>query len=132
MSDNILEIKHLKTYFFTARGVVKAVDDISFGIGKGENLCLVGESGCGKTATALSILRLVDSPPGRIVAGEILYHGENLLRCSGWRLHGTCELILGVGAVARSYRPSRLRRYRSCGRQEARVLNATTNRQLPN
>ncbi len=86
MSDKILEIKHLKTYFFTARGVVKAVDDVSFGIRKGENLCLVGESGCGKTATALSVLRLVDSPPGRIVAGEILYHGEDLLRCSGRRL----------------------------------------------
>ncbi|MFC1901435.1 ABC transporter ATP-binding protein [Chloroflexota bacterium] len=82
MSNRILEIGNLKTYFFTVRGVVKAVDGISFGLRKGENLCLVGESGCGKTATALSILRLIDSPPGRIVDGEIVYHGEDLLKCS--------------------------------------------------
>ena len=86
MSNNILEIRHLKTYFFTGRGVVKAVDDVNLGLKKGENLCLVGESGCGKTATALSILRLIDSPPGRIVDGEILYHGEDLLKCSEQRL----------------------------------------------
>ena len=86
MNNNILEIKHLKTYFFTSRGVVKAVDDISFGLRKGETLCLVGESGCGKTATALSVLRLIDSPPGKIVNGEILYHGEDLLQCSSARL----------------------------------------------
>ena len=85
-SNNILEIRHLKTYFFTGKGVVKAVDGVSFGLRKGESLCLVGESGCGKTATALSILRLIDSPPGRIVEGEILYHGEDLLQCSGGRL----------------------------------------------
>lgn len=86
MNNTVLEVRHLKTYFFTRSGVVKAVDGISFGLRKGENLCLVGESGCGKTATALSILRLVDSPPGRIVGGEILYHGEDLLRCSSERL----------------------------------------------
>jgi len=86
VSNNILEIRHLKTYFFTGRGVVKAVDDVNLGLKKGENLCLVGESGCGKTATALSILRLIDSPPGRIVDGEILYHGEDLLKCSEQRL----------------------------------------------
>jgi len=86
MNDSVLEIRHLKTYFFTRDGVVKAVDDISFGLGKRESLCLVGESGCGKTATALSVLRLIDSPPGRIVDGEILYHGEDLLRCSSDRL----------------------------------------------
>ena len=86
MNNNLLEIKHLKTYFFTAKGVVKAVDGVSFSLRSGENLCLVGETGCGKTATALSILRLVDSPPGRIVDGEILYHGEDLLQCSGERL----------------------------------------------
>ena len=86
MNNYVLEIKHLKTYFFTRNGVVKAVDGVSFGLRKGESLCLVGESGCGKTATALSILRLIDSPPGRIVDGEILYHGEDLLRCSDRRL----------------------------------------------
>jgi oligopeptide/dipeptide ABC transporter ATP-binding protein len=86
VNDGLLEIRHLKTQFFTRNGVVKAVDDISFGLRKGESLCLVGESGCGKTATALSILRLIDSPPGRIVGGEILYHHEDLLQCSSERL----------------------------------------------
>ena len=86
MDNSILQVRHLKTYFFTRNGVVKAVDGIDFDVRKGESLCLVGESGCGKTATALSILRLIDSPPGRIVDGEILYHNEDLLRCSGERL----------------------------------------------
>jgi peptide/nickel transport system ATP-binding protein len=86
VNNGLLEIRHLKTQFFTRNGVVKAVDDISFGLRKGESLCLVGESGCGKTATALSILRLIDSPPGRIVGGEILYHHEDLLQCSNERL----------------------------------------------
>ena len=86
MNNTVLEVRHLKTYFFTRSGVVKAVDGISFGLRKGESLCLVGESGCGKTATALSILRLIDSPPGRIIDGEILYHGEDLLHCSNERL----------------------------------------------
>ena len=86
MNNTILQIGHLKTYFFTRNGVVKAVDGISFDLRKAESLCLVGESGCGKTATALSVLRLIDSPPGKIVDGEILYHGEDLLRCSSQRL----------------------------------------------
>lgn len=86
MNNTVLEVRQLRTYFFTRQGVVKAVDGISFGLRKGENLCLVGESGCGKTATALSVLRLIDSPPGRIIDGEIIYHGEDLLRCSGERL----------------------------------------------
>ena len=86
MNNTILQINQLKTYFFTRNGVVKAVDAVSFGLRKGESLCLVGESGCGKTATALSILRLIDSPPGEIVDGEILYRGEDLLRCSSKRL----------------------------------------------
>ncbi len=72
MNHNLLEVKQLKTYFFTRNGVVQAVDGVSFSIRKGESLCLVGESGCGKTATALSILRLIDSPPGKILGGEIL------------------------------------------------------------
>ncbi|MFQ6121493.1 MAG: ABC transporter ATP-binding protein [Dehalococcoidales bacterium] len=86
MNNTLLQIKHLKTYFFTRSGVVKAVDDINFALRKGESLCLVGESGCGKSTAALSILRLIDSPPGRIIDGEILYHNEDLLHCSGGRL----------------------------------------------
>jgi oligopeptide/dipeptide ABC transporter ATP-binding protein len=81
MTEPILRIRNLRTYFFTRRGTVKAVDDIDLDLLPSECLCLVGESGCGKTVTALSILGLVDSPPGRIVSGEIYYHNLNLLEC---------------------------------------------------
>ena len=94
MRDILVEAIDLTKHFPVTKGIifskqigaVKAVDGISFGLRKGECLCLVGESGCGKTASALSILRLVDSPPGRIIGGEILYHDEDLLRCSNERL----------------------------------------------
>jgi peptide/nickel transport system ATP-binding protein len=86
MEKAILKVKDLKTYFFTRRGVVRAVDNVSFELLKGECLCLVGESGCGKTVTALSILGLIDSPPGRIVGGEIFYDGTDLTKCSAERL----------------------------------------------
>jgi len=86
VDENILDIRNLQTFFFTGHGVVRAVDDVSFVLRRGENLCLVGESGCGKTATAMSILRLVDSPPGKIVGGQVLYRGEDLLRAPGARL----------------------------------------------
>jgi oligopeptide/dipeptide ABC transporter ATP-binding protein len=76
--NNLLEVEGLKTYFFTYRGLVKAVDGISFKVKKAEILGLVGESGCGKSVTTLSILRLV-SPPGKIVEGRILYKGQDLL-----------------------------------------------------
>ena len=75
----ILDVKDLKTYFFTRRGVVKAVDGVSFSLGPEETLGIVGESGCGKSITCLSILRLVPEPAGRIVHGEILMNGEDLL-----------------------------------------------------
>jgi oligopeptide/dipeptide ABC transporter ATP-binding protein len=78
-SGNVLEVKDLKTYFFTGRGVVKAVDGVSFEIKEGETLGLVGESGCGKTITCLSILRLVPGPAARIVGGEVVLDGEDLL-----------------------------------------------------
>ncbi len=79
MTENLLEVNHLKTYFFTRGGVVKAVDDVSFNIKRGETLGVVGESGCGKSVTALSVMRLVASPPGKIVGGEINFNGENIL-----------------------------------------------------
>jgi len=85
-SNTILEIDHLKTFFFTGRGVVRAVNGVSLCLRKRETVCLVGETGCGKTVTALSILNLVDSPPGKIVGGRILYHGEDLLHISARRL----------------------------------------------
>ena len=75
----ILEIKNLKTYFYTYEGVAKAVDGVSYNLAKGEPLGVVGESGCGKSVTALSILRLIPVPPGKIVEGEILFKGKNLL-----------------------------------------------------
>jgi peptide/nickel transport system ATP-binding protein len=78
MTETLLKIEGLKTYFFTEAGIVKAVDGMSFDIRKGESLGLVGESGSGKTVTALSVLRIVPKP-GRIVEGKIEFKGENLL-----------------------------------------------------
>ena len=75
----LLEIDDLKTYFFTPAGVVKAVDGVSYSVHSGETLGVVGESGCGKSVTALSILRLVADPPGRIVGGAVRFEGRNLL-----------------------------------------------------
>jgi oligopeptide/dipeptide ABC transporter ATP-binding protein len=80
MNDQrVLEIRDLRTYFFTYEGVAKAVDGISYQLAKGEPLGVVGESGCGKSVTALSILRLIPVPPGRIVGGEILFKETNLI-----------------------------------------------------
>ena len=75
----LLEVKGLKTHFFTQSGVVKAVDGISYHVDEGEVLGIVGESGCGKSVGAMSIMKLVASPPGRIVDGEIEFEGDNLL-----------------------------------------------------
>lgn len=78
--ENILEVERLQTYFFTRAGIVKAVDDVSFTLKRGETLAVVGESGCGKSMTALSILRLVPNPPGRIVGGNVRLGGRDLLQ----------------------------------------------------
>ena len=78
MAD-LLQVKDLETSFFTPEGQVRAIDGVSFDIGEGKTLGLVGESGCGKSVTSLSIMRLVPSPPGKIVGGEILYRGRDLL-----------------------------------------------------
>jgi oligopeptide/dipeptide ABC transporter ATP-binding protein len=75
----ILTVRDLRTHFFTQDGVVKAVDGVSFAIGKGQTFALVGESGCGKSVTALSVMRLVPHPPGQIVAGQVLLEGRSLL-----------------------------------------------------
>ena len=77
--NELLEVKDLKTYFFTHEGTVKAVDGINLKVNKGETLGLVGESGCGKSVTALSIMRLIPSPPGKVVGGKIHFEGKNLL-----------------------------------------------------
>ncbi len=85
--ENILEVKNLKTYFFTESGAVKAVDDVSLVVKRGEVLGLVGESGCGKSVTSLSIMRLI-SQPGRIVAGEIIFDNQNLLKLTEKKMIG--------------------------------------------
>ncbi|MGD8295649.1 MAG: ABC transporter ATP-binding protein, partial [Desulfobacterales bacterium] len=78
----LLRIEDLSTSFFTNRGVVKAVDGVDLEIKRGETLGLVGESGCGKSVTALSVMRLIPDPPGKIVNGQILFEGRDLMRLS--------------------------------------------------
>ena len=80
--STLLDIKNLSTHFNTSAGTIKAVNDVSFELREGETLGLVGESGCGKSVTALSIMRLVPSPPGRIVSGDVIFQGQNLLKIS--------------------------------------------------
>jgi oligopeptide/dipeptide ABC transporter ATP-binding protein len=82
MAETILQIRNLKTYFYTYAGVVRALEGIDLDIYKGETIGLVGETGCGKSVTSLSIMRLVPDPPGRIVGGEIIFKGEDLLKKS--------------------------------------------------
>lgn len=79
MAKDLVEFKNLKTYFYTEDGIVKAVDDVSFKIKEGETVGVVGESGCGKSVTAMSLMRLIPNPPGKIVGGQILYDGKNIL-----------------------------------------------------
>jgi oligopeptide/dipeptide ABC transporter ATP-binding protein len=74
----ILEVQNLKTYFYTREGVVQAVDDVSFAVEKGRTLGIVGESGCGKSVTALSIMGLIPKPPAKIAGGQVLFEGKNL------------------------------------------------------
>jgi len=81
--DYLLEIKDLKTRFYTDEGVVHAVNGVSYGLEEGEVLGVVGESGCGKSVHALSVLRLIPDPPGKIDSGEIWFDGRNLLKLSG-------------------------------------------------
>ena len=88
MGEALLEISGLRTYFNTDDGMVRAVDGVDLTIGRGETLSVVGESGCGKTVTAMTVLKLIAMPPGKIVAGRILWKGAILSRsartkCSG-------------------------------------------------
>jgi len=82
LNDTLLEIKNLKTYFYTDEGISKAVGGVDLVINRGEILGIIGESGSGKSVTALSVMRLVAIPPGKIVSGEILFEGKNLLEMS--------------------------------------------------
>ena len=79
MSENLLDVRNLHTSFYTDEGIVKAVQDVSFSLKQGEVLGLVGESGCGKSVTALSIMGLIASPQGRITQGKIHFEGQDLL-----------------------------------------------------
>jgi oligopeptide/dipeptide ABC transporter ATP-binding protein len=85
--SHLLEVKNLQTHFQTRAGLVKAVDGVSFHVDRGELLGLVGESGCGKSITSLSVMRLI-APPGQIVGGEILFDGENLVAATDERMRG--------------------------------------------
>jgi oligopeptide/dipeptide ABC transporter ATP-binding protein len=78
MAEKLLEVQNLRTHFFTRAGVVKAVEDVSFYVDEAETLGLVGESGCGKSVTSLSVMRLIDRP-GKVVGGKILFRGEDIL-----------------------------------------------------
>ncbi len=80
--DALLQVDNLKTQFFTQDGVVKAVNGVSFRLGQGETLGIVGESGCGKSITAMSIMRLIPQPPGKIVDGQVLFQGKDILKMS--------------------------------------------------
>src|SRR6187551_3438562 len=78
MTD-LLEVEGLGTWFYTRQGIVKAVDGVNFGVASGETLAIVGESGCGKSMTALSLMRLIPDPPGRIVSGSVTLAGRDLV-----------------------------------------------------
>jgi len=77
--EPVLDVQDLQTYFYTRTGLVKAVDGVSFSLRRGETLAIVGESGCGKSVTALSLMRLVADPPGRIVGGSVRLDGVDLV-----------------------------------------------------
>jgi oligopeptide/dipeptide ABC transporter ATP-binding protein len=79
-NGKLLDVRDLRTFFYTKKGVVKAVDGISYAINRGESLGLVGESGCGKSVSALSIMRLIPSPPGKIESGEVIFNGIDLFK----------------------------------------------------
>jgi oligopeptide/dipeptide ABC transporter ATP-binding protein len=88
MNDVVLEVRNLKTYFHTDEGAIPAVDGVDFTLTKGKMLCVVGESGCGKSVTAFSIMRLIPMPPGKIESGEIIYNGQNLVKLTENEMRG--------------------------------------------
>ncbi len=92
----LLEIRDLKTQFFTSAGVVQAVDGITYDVAPGETVAVVGESGCGKSVSAMSILRLIPDPPGRIVAGSIMFDGKDLLALSEAEMRGVRGRDIGM------------------------------------
>src|SRR5271157_2741679 len=103
-SPVVLDVRDLKTYFFTYDGVVKALDGVSFKVRRGETLGLVGETGCGKSVTAFSVTRLIPDPPGRVISGKVLFRGIDLL----WGLDAEAKIKInpktGRAKVRRSFR----------------------------
>ena len=101
----LLEIKGLKTHFKTDDGWLHAVDGVDIAIDAGETVCVVGESGCGKSVTAKTVMKLIDMPPGKIVAGQVLWQGRDLVPLSNDAMRsvdaqGLAELLDGGGKVA--------------------------------
>jgi peptide/nickel transport system ATP-binding protein/oligopeptide transport system ATP-binding protein len=86
MAD-LLEVRNLTTHFHTQDGIVKAVEGVSYSVAPGETIALVGESGCGKSVSALSVLRLIQEPPGKIKSGEIFFNGTDLLKIPKKEMH---------------------------------------------
>lgn len=82
----LLDVRNLKTYFYSETGTIRAVDDVSFHLYEGETLGIVGESGCGKSVSCMSIVRLVETPPGKYEGGQILFEGEDMLKISDARM----------------------------------------------
>lgn len=125
--ENILELKSLRTYYSTEHGVAKAVDGVSFSLARNRTLGIVGESGCGKSVTALSIMRLVPTPPGYFAGGEILWKQQNLLTLSEERM----QAIRGNEIAMIFQEPmSSLNPVFTCGNQimEQILLHKTTDR----
>ena len=99
----LLAVRDLKTYFFTAAGTIRAVDGVSYDVRAGETVALVGESGCGKSVSALSILRLVATPAGRIVGGAIRFRHRDLLTLDAEAASPFARQGLGVIGAATSF-----------------------------
>src|SRR2546427_13049217 len=96
MEQPLLDIRSLRTQFFTDDGLVRAVDGVSYSLERGETVGVVGESGCGKSVTALSILRLIPEPPGKIVDGQVLLKGEDLLKLPEERMRKVRGARIGM------------------------------------
>ena len=94
--ETLLEVKDLRTYYHTDFGIVKAVDGVSFSLQRGEKVAIIGESGAGKSQTGMTILNLIESPPGKIESGQVLYEGIDLLKLNEDELRGYRGVRIGV------------------------------------
>ena len=101
MSETLLEVKNLRTSFFTAEGEVKSVDNVSYYLNRGEVIAIVGESGCGKSVTQMSVLQLVQTPPGKILGGQVIFKGQDLLKYGAKSKE--MRAVRGAGIVGLQY-----------------------------